>query len=280
MNISPTSAPYVPYSLPSLLVSRLHPGRDQSTPDVYSKTYEDGNLTISADYDLQEANTPGIPKRVTINTGNENDRIHIRLGSDNKVTADVNGESYPLNLENEKALKTLLIKTNGGNDRVTVDEDVKNTVAIYTGDGDDHVKSGGGLTFAYLGNGDDEASLGSGGGMLEGQGGNDFLTGGLSRYNSLDGGAGNNIMRSGTGGGPDQATHIAGRGDRDTMTSLSGRFSITSSGGASFITTEGKGDIRIGGGKNTINTTSEATLSEKRDSDVITQTDVPAREEI
>lgn len=265
-------------SLPSLLVRRELPEQDKWTPDVYNKTYENGNLTISADYDLEAANTEHQHKSVTIKTGNENDRIHIRLGDNNKIVVDINGKSYPLNLENERYIKTLIIKTNGGNDRVMVDENVKSTVAIYTGDGDDYVKSGGGRAYVLLGNGNDEGSLGSGGGMLEGEGGNDFLTGGPSQHSIILGGAGNNIMRSGLGDDPNQYTHIYGDGDRDTITSLSGRFTIKARGANSFITTEGTGYINLYRGNNFINTTSQATLSGTRDSDVITQTDTPVRE--
>lgn len=241
---------------------------------AYKQTYEDGNLTISADFDLADANNQDPYKNVTIDTGNQNDRIHLRLGTDQKLTADINGKSYPLNLESQP-LFTVKINTNGGADRITIDENVKNILEINTGDGNDYFEGGGGIATVHLGDGDDQAYLGLGGSLF-GENGNDYLVGGSGWRNRLMGGSGSNIMISGKLGDADQSTSIRGSGDHDTMTALSGRFSISSGAGTSFITTEGKGDITVGKGHNFIDTTSQADIHGTKDSDILNRTEVSA----
>ncbi|CAM2845648.1 hypothetical protein SAMN04490207_2608 [Pseudomonas gessardii] len=255
-----------------ILPATPQPTAENQTQPAYKRTYEDGNLTISADFDLADVNSQDNYRNVTINTGNHNDRIHLHLDPDQKLTADINGKSYPLNMPNQP-LSTITINTNGGDDRVSVDDNVKSILEINTGDGNDFFKGGGGIASVHLGDGDDQAYLGLGG-TLHGENGNDFLAGGRGWRNNLLGGSGSNIMIGAKVGNLDQKTSITGSGDHDTMTVLSGKFSINSGAGTSFITTEGVGEINIGKGHNIIDTTSQADIYGTKDTDVLNRVEV------
>ncbi|WP_395608774.1 M91 family zinc metallopeptidase [Pseudomonas sp. B22129] len=197
------------------------------------KLVDDGTLSASRLL-IRENSNPGGPKLLeevfTLETGDTSDVIHISQRPDGQLHVQVNGRDYAF--DTSKGHPTLqhflYIKTNGGDDRITIAPNVTFKVEIRAGDGDDTVQAGSGETRVYGGRGNDQIRLGSGTGYAEGNEGDDTIMGGTghavmygngghdrlyagsgpsTKHNHLDGGTGDDQLYAGNGysvlnGGP------------------------------------------------------------------------------
>ncbi|WP_428554719.1 calcium-binding protein [Pseudomonas edaphica] len=212
--VTPTRSPYDP-------PSDLAPGaRDVRTHELLKK----GDVTFSREITWSTA-YPDKPKivanRLLVETGNDADTLRVRSWPGDKLQFIVNGQSYVVDIPPQQSLNnSLFIKTNGGDDSVIIDDDVKHYVFIEGGDGNDTLQAGGGVTglsgqrgndtlrlgsnFGYAeGNeGDDRLYGGTGNSVLIGDEGDDVLEAGFSdahKWSKLDGGDGNDTLMAGSG---------------------------------------------------------------------------------
>lgn len=144
-----------------------------------------------------------------ITTKNKADQIRIHAGADGKINANVNGMFYELPFDEGGPDRSLVIRTNGGDDKVIVDPDVNVNVYISTGDGDDRVTAqGSGYTRVFGGAGNDFIKLGSGKGLAFGEDGDDLMLAGTGN-GVMSGGNGNDRMYAGFGPA-NRVLHISG----------------------------------------------------------------------
>jgi hypothetical protein len=216
---------------------------------------QDGNLHASRviTWDLRHPDQSDILRdSLLIETGHQPDVVHISKQHSGLLQVSVNGQSYWLKPSDQPngPPPLLHIKTQGGNDRVTIDSNVRIDVKVEGGDGHDCIQAGGGATWLYGGAGNDTLRLADGAGYAEGNAGDDLITGGTGSHvmygndgddrlyagagtsgkqSYLDGGQGNDRLHAGSGHtvlnggrgndvlvGHDRATFYTGQG-RDTV---------------------------------------------------------------
>lgn len=69
-------------------------------------------------------------------TGAGNDTLRISVGPDNSLMAEVNGQKFLLPIKNDPAGGSrLFLQAGDGDDKVTIDSNVKNYAFINMGDG-------------------------------------------------------------------------------------------------------------------------------------------------
>lgn len=162
-----------------------------------------------------------VSNRLVIETGDKADDIHVRSWPGDKLQILINGKSYVVDANGQKdTQQDLVIKTNGGNDSVIIDNDVKNSVDVEGGDGHDYMQSGGGRTRLYGGRGDDFMRLGSGLGYAEGNEGDDTMIGGTGNA-VMYGNKGRDRMYGGLGSATKQS-YLDGGDDADEIYSGNG----------------------------------------------------------
>lgn len=204
--VTPTRSPYDP-------PSDLAPGaKEARTHELLKK----GDVTFSREITWSTVNSEKpkmVSNRLIVETGDLADKIRVRSWPGDKLQFLVNGQSYVLDAHAPQGPQhSLLIKTNGGKDEVTIDDDVKHTVEIHGGDGRDILKAGGGPT-ALFGEGDeDELRLGSGFGYAQGGDADDVMVGG-SGTNVMYGNNGNDRMYSKTDAKDSKNFIFGGDGD-------------------------------------------------------------------
>ena len=189
--------------------------------------------------------------RLVVETGDGVDHIHLRTWPGDKLQFIINGRSYVLDAKAQQGPEQgLWIQTKGGNDTVTIDDDVEIRVDVDAGDGDDYVQAGGARSRLYGGRGNDVLRLGSGLGYAEGNDGDDTIIGGrgnavmygnkgkdrlyagfgvATKQSYLDGGDGKDKLYAGSGhtvlhGGNDD-DHLVGH-DSTTFYTGKGRDHI------------------------------------------------------
>jgi hypothetical protein len=210
----------------------------KTTPEVEIKreiTYDDQN-NITSD-------------QLVLETAAKNDNIKVSLNANGSVAFDVNGELNNLSAARGQGVT---IRTNGGDDTIFVDENVKLNITmaggagndtltggggndIIEGDiGNDNIRGGGGNDYVYAGAGDDNITGGNGNDVLyggegadtiTGNAGTDYLEGGRGN-DKLNGSSGNDILSGGIGddaieSGSGNDTVYSGQG-KDSMTNRSG----------------------------------------------------------
>lgn len=257
--MSSVTSPHPPFvASPVLPANSGQPAPPPAAPRTQSSRkilVDDGYLRV--DHILIEGlKKPERPETLanilTIETGDQSDRIHISQRPDGQLYAQINGRDYAFNtFDGRSNAPTFLhIKTGAGNDRITIDPNVTVRVEIEAEDGDDVVEAGGGPTSIYGGRGNDLIRLGSGIGYAEGNEGDDIMIGGsghavmygnsgrdrlyacsgpASKHSHLDGGAdddqlyagnGHTVLNGGLGNdlmvGHDQTTFYTGPG-HDTV---------------------------------------------------------------
>ncbi|MGR3963011.1 hypothetical protein FW800_00840 [Pseudomonas sp. 910_23] len=112
-----------------------------STPTTH--TYDNGNVKITS-ATAHEGSFHGVPmlrNKVTIETGNSADNVHLKSLPDIGVVAEINGRRYLLPVQNAGGMtETVEIKTRGGDDHVTIADDIwfQTTVSLN----DNHTVSG------------------------------------------------------------------------------------------------------------------------------------------
>lgn len=238
--VTPTRSPYDP-------PTDLAPGaRDVRTHELLKK----GDVTFNREitWSTVGSDKPKIvSNRLVIESGNDADKIQVRSWPGDKLQFLVNGQSYVLDAQAQKGpQQSLLIKTNGGGDSVIIDPDVKHTVEIQGGDGDDDLQAGGGPTGLFGQGGDDSLRLGSGSGYAEGNDGDDIIRGGSGNTIML-GNNGNDRLYAGFGDAHKNNILQGGDGD-DSLYAGSGDNHLQGGGGddhlvghdrTSFYTGEG-----------------------------------------
>ncbi|MBJ2244054.1 hypothetical protein [Pseudomonas haemolytica] len=112
-----------------------------STPTTH--TYDNGTVKITS-ATAHEGSFHGIPmlrNKVTIETGNSADNVHLKSLPDIGVVAEINGRRYLLPVQNVGGMTdTVEIKTKGGDDHVKIADDIwfQTTVSLN----DNHTVSG------------------------------------------------------------------------------------------------------------------------------------------
>lgn len=140
-----------------------------------------------------------VSNRLIVESGNDADNIQVRSWPGDKLQFIVNGKSYVLDAQAQQGPQpSLLIKANGGDDKVSIDDDVMHVVEIHGGEGNDILKAGGGPTGLFGGGGNDELWLGRGFGYAQGDDGNDLIVGGYGT-SVMFGNNGNDRIYSKTG---------------------------------------------------------------------------------
>lgn len=176
MKISPT--PIHPESTPAPASAPV--SADSSIRETV--LVDDGNVKIQH-LSTSEPDQQGKPvmalSRVLITTTNRSDIVKISVGTDNQLNATINGKIYKLPLSADNPNHSLRIRTEGGNDYITVDERVNIELHIEGGDGNDTILADGNLNTVDGGKGDDYIRLGKGYTFAHGGDGNDIIIAGI-----------------------------------------------------------------------------------------------------
>lgn len=212
--------------------------------------------------------SPPKDQALTIKTGDSADKIHIKNSADGGLTAEINGKTYDIPFDTKSnGQQHLEIQSNGGDDNVTIDDDVKVPVSVKLGAGNDRFNAGGGRTNVYGGVGNDTIQLGSGVGYAEGNDGDDTITGG-SAYSVMYGGNGNDKLR-GAGGG----TYMDGGSGNDSLRGGGGK-NVMNGGKGNDVVDGGAGQntIYTGKGQDTVNSVSDKDIVYGKKDDTIKRT--------
>lgn len=193
-SVSENLAPPSPYDTPI----DLKPG---VLNFKYHVLHTKGDVEISHEVSWVPGNKPWIlNNRIVVKTGNDDDVIHVSKGPGNQVQITVNGNVFKVDVEKKNGPQPgLWIDARGGNDKITIDEDVLLRVDLDGGDGDDDLQAGGGRSRLWGEAGNDTLRLGSGLGYAEGNEGDDTLIGGTGS-NVMYGNNGNDRLYAGAGG--------------------------------------------------------------------------------
>ncbi|RQO51567.1 hemolysin-like protein [Pseudomonas sp. KBW05] len=173
-----------------------------------------GDIQISHEVSWKPGREPSIlNNRIVVKTGNDDDVIHVSKGPGKQIQITVNGNVFKIDTETKKGPQLgLWIDAKGGNDKITIDQDVMLRVDVDGGDGDDDIQAGGGRSRLCGGAGNDTLRLGSGLGYAEGNDGDDTLIGG-SGNGVMYGNNGNDRLYAGTGGKHKQSYLDGGNGN-------------------------------------------------------------------
>lgn len=206
---TPKPSPYDPPSdlTPGIVNVRMH------------TLHARGDVKISREvcWDASDPDKPEIVQsRIVVETGDKADRVQVRNWPGDKLQIIVNGEPHLFDAkEKQGPEQSLYIKARGGNDTITVDDDVMIRLEVDGGDGDDHIQAGGGRSRLYGQRGNDVIRLGSGLGFAEGNEGDDLLVGG--RGNAvMYGGKGNDRLYAGYGAAA-RESYLDGGDGKDTL---------------------------------------------------------------
>ncbi len=214
---------------------------------------------------------------LVIETGNRADKVTIKKGPGHSLIATINNKPYQLNLltsPDGSESQPLRIRTNGGDDCVLIDPEVKNAIRIELGAGNDYARAGAGDTRLYGGAGDDMLKLGSGDGIAFGNDGNDVLIAGTGN-GVLKGNNGNDRMQAGKGsadrrlfmdGGDGHDFMIVTRNDTQIPTVLHGGK------GENLIVANGPATIYTGRDKNIVRSDNDNTVIYAKPSDEVHRT--------
>lgn len=235
-----------PYEPPS----DLTPGQNVRTHTLLEK--DDVTFRREIVWDADDLETPKIVlNRIVVETGDGADQVHVRTWAGDKLQFTINGKSYLLDAtQKEGPEQGLWIKTNGGNDSVIIDDDVKIRVDVDGGDGDDCMQAGGGRTRLYGEHGNDFLRLGSGLGYAEGNDGDDTMIGGTGNA-VMYGNKGRDRMYGGLGSATKQS-HLDGGDDEDQMYSGNGHTVMHGGNGDDLMVGHDRTTFYTGKGKDRI----------------------------
>lgn len=196
--------------LPAPPFAPLPTGNETATPVQPPATtwINDGNLKAT-----YENGT------LLLETGERSDTIVIDQHANGCLNVNVNGTAYDFPAtymaEGKQKAIELHIKSNGGNDNISICPYVMLKAIVESGDGNDSIYAGGGDTRLFGGRGNDILWLGSGTGYAEGNEDNDTLIGGTGN-NALYGNNGRDWMYAGPGAANKQS-HMDGGTEQDQM---------------------------------------------------------------
>ena len=209
----------------------------------YNPLHRDNDVEITRErtvrYSTNKALSPSLTNdALVIKTGDQADTVHIGKGKNGALTAKINEQTYSIQPSEELGSgQKLVIQTQGGNDTVTIDDEVESEVIVEGGDGDDVINAGGGRSRIFGGAGNDTIRLGRGTGYAEGNDGNDTIYGGRGK-SVLYGNNGNDRLFGYTG--PDaNPTYIDGGAGNDLL--VGGSAHSVMNGGLGNDTLLGKG---------------------------------------
>lgn len=175
-------------------------------------------------------------KNTVIKTGSRDDVVNVRAVDKGRLEVDVNGEKTVLSKKQVAA--GVVIDVGDGNNKVTIDANVKEGLGVRAGSGNDVIEGGSGDDKIFAGDGDnkviggkgddliltgkgkdavlggegdDRISGGAGDDHLYGNEGHDKIIGGEGR-DHVDGGSGDDYLE-----GNDGRDTLLGREGRDTM---------------------------------------------------------------
>ncbi|ERG69254.1 M91 family zinc metallopeptidase [Segniliparus rugosus] len=190
---------------------------------------------------------------VVFKTGDGDDNVSVKQGTGGRLVVTVNGQSQTLSAQDSQ---NVLIQTQGGNDRVSVDPNVTVRVRFQLGDGNDtiddqaiggsYIDAGAGDDTVTLGGGHNTVYLGSGNNTVTGTKGADYINGG-SGNNKINAGSGNSVIYAGTG----NSTVNAGTG-KNTIYAGSGQATINNQGGNDTIYAQAGTHVNEGSGHNQV----------------------------
>ena len=237
--------------------------------------FSNDNVTITRERTHQRIDTDGdgiedsiqtTSDQVVVETsGSGDDRVEVRSNDDGTVDLYVNGERFPLELEDGQEIT---VRTGDGDDTIWVDSDVQVNIVVESGagddfimggagndridagEGDDTVYGGAGRDDIFGNSGDDRLSGGDGNDVVYGGDGNDFMTG-TAGDDYLEGGKGDDTIWGGAGndilsGGRDN-DQLEGDGGDDTVYTGLGTDSVENSGGSDTVyAQEGEDTVTIG----------------------------------
>ncbi|RBH52452.1 MULTISPECIES: M91 family zinc metallopeptidase [Pseudomonas] len=192
---------------------------------------------------------PGYPPLdyLIFTTGDSADTIRVYCPQE-QLIVDINHERYLINPASSE--QKLIIRTGGGPDRVTVDEQVSIQVIVETADGDDVIHSEGSETQIHAGPGDDFITTGEGKAYIEAGEGNDmiFVEGDATVY----GGAGNDHI-SATSSRDDSRHLLDGGQGNDLLIGGQGHSILSGNDGDdSILAGVGSNTIYTGAGRDTV----------------------------
>lgn len=247
-----TLSPSLPTNASSPAVKLPTPSPNGVTPFqfVTEKIVSDKNVDItvsslSRPAPSRDGKIVKVPVVLIIETGDGADDVHISKGPGGQLNALINGKSYLLPVENS-GTRSLVIRTNKGNDKVVIDPDVRVTVKIHGGAGNDYIQTGGGTSYVFGGADDDTVKLGSATSYAEGNDGDDLMIGGRGNH-VMYGGNGKDHMYGGDG--PEGKTsYMDGGNDDDNMYGGSGHNIMHGGTGNNSITAYGRSTIYTGRG--------------------------------
>ncbi|MFD0366340.1 M91 family zinc metallopeptidase [Nocardia sp. GCM10030253] len=181
---------------------------------------------------------------ITIETGDENDVVTVDQDPQTHiVTVNVNGEPQQLT---DAESKNIIIKTQGGDDQISVSEGTQVGLKLDGGSGNDTIFGGKNRDYIDGGTGDDLINSGDGDDVVYGGAGDDTLIGyGGNDY--IDGGTGNDKIAGGQG--TDQLS--GGQGD-DFIEGNEGDDKIYAGSGKDTVTGSGLNTAANGSGNDTI----------------------------
>ncbi|NWA82181.1 hemolysin [Pseudomonas sp. D2002] len=249
----PTPSSAAPLTAPPLQAK-------DSPPAKVSTLVDDGNLiarlsTItppSPPSDGDSLTKNATEDTLILETGDRSDTIHVSNRADGRLNVVVNDKTYIFNVKTERdgSPTTLHIKSNGGDDRITIDPDVKLPVTVEAGDGDDHVKAGGGTTRLFGGKGNDYLQLGSADGYAEGNDGDDTMVGGTGNM-VMYGNNGRDRLYAG-GGTAGKKSHLDGGSDADELYAGNGHTVMNGGLGDDLLVGHDRTTFYSGKGSDTI----------------------------
>ncbi len=177
-------------------------------------------------------------ERTVVDTGNGNDDVRVSQGRNGGVDVSVNGQTNHFSREQAE---NMTIRGGAGNDSITIDDNVTQSLTVEGGDGHDTIRGGGG---------NDTIRGGAGNDRLYGNGGNDRIEGGAGR-DYMEGGAGNDQIQGGAGNdtayGLDGNDQLQGGAGRDYLDGGRGNDRLQGGAGGDQLM-GGRGDDQLQGG--------------------------------
>lgn len=240
--MSPINQPHI--SPPTAPVPTGHTTATPLSPPQITTWVNDGNLRATREN-----------ATLLLETGEGSDTIVVGPHANGHLNVIVNGIAYSFPATytaqgKQQAIK-LHIKSNGGDDTISISPCVKLDTTVESGDGNDYVQAGGGYTRLFGGRGNDMLRLGSGTGYAEGNAGDDTMIGGTGNH-AMYGNDGKDWMYAGTGKA-DKQSYMDGGADPDYMYAGNGHTVMNGGRGgdhmfgndkSTFYTGEGNDHVR------------------------------------
>ncbi|MBQ7567738.1 hypothetical protein IJT17_02935 [bacterium] len=173
----------------------------------------------------------------------KDDKILVTPGEDGGIVVDINGEKTAYT---KSDARHLIIDGGAGNDTITVDERVTNSLRITGGAGDDYIIAGSGNDLIFDNYGSNVINGGAGDDIIVAHG---LDVGPRDGYiNRLEGGAGNDYLEGGNG-----KDHLSGGEGNDTLYGLGGDDVLEGGAGKDYLDGgEGSDELYGGAGDDTL----------------------------